>query len=118
MWRSYDRPARLPARVGPQVRRALCAGVCGDGGGDVGERAVMRNEKSSKRVAAIAGKILGNVEIYKAGNKCYVEVIDNEGKSYTYFPICTVAELKALAASALTQAADKPKPKKARTHAK
>ncbi len=58
-----------------------------------------KNEKTGKRVAKIAGKILDDLKLCSAKT---VYCGDD-------FAICTVAELKALAASALTQAPDKKK---------
>jgi hypothetical protein len=55
----------------------------------------MRNEKTSKRVATIAGRVLRDLARGLPMDLCV-----------------TTAELKALAASVLTQAEDKPKRKK------
>jgi len=63
----------------------------------------MKNEKTSPVVAKIAGRILKNLN--GAPDKDLVIALCPPPLS-----LCTVAELKALAASALTQAADKKKP--------
>ncbi len=70
----------------------------------------MKNERTSKRVSAIAGKIMRNIQHVRTGPSQYNPV-------YMYYPassanetlICTIGDLKALAASALTQTPDKPK---------
>lgn len=72
----------------------------------------MTNEKTSKRVAAIAGKVLASLSHIQddSPTKC-------RSCGCAIHIACralgiTVADLKALAASTLTQASDKPKVKK------
>ena len=60
------------------------------------------NEKTSKRVAAIAGRVLKRIAKTNA-----IFVYDG-----TWTKVCTVDEFKALAASALTQAPNKKRRKK------
>lgn len=75
----------------------------------------MKNERTSKRVAAIAGRILrhfaepGNIDCDDSG----IAMVMNSSRSTYIAPIenVTVADLKALAASALTQSPEKPKRK-------
>lgn len=68
-------------------------------------------EQTSARVAKIAGKILAGLDGLKSRGRVMATVY--------YCPVCTVGELKALAASALTQAPDKPKTKhRVRVYAK
>lgn len=64
-----------------------------------------KNEKTSGRVGKIAGRILETMKqnSFTSADKIFMGP----------YEICTVAELKALAASALTQVADKPVKKKA-----
>jgi hypothetical protein len=76
----------------------------------------MRNEKTSGRVAKIAGRVLAGtkrakdkelpVYLYTGIQKC------SAGFKATFEHICSAGELQALAASALTQTADKPRSKK------
>ena len=72
------------------------------------------NEKTSKKVAAIAGFILNELEssmyediapIYAMNRVNDLFTLSSAGKKYI-----NVGDLKALAASCLTQTADKPKP--------
>jgi hypothetical protein len=65
------------------------------------------NEKTSKRVSAIAGRLLA-VKV-RAGE--FIPVFDIKTECIVEFKW---ADIRALAASALTQAADKPKKKSAR----
>lgn len=60
----------------------------------------MKNEKTSKRVAKIAGRILETLKTFKT-------IPNTEKVIAGDVQIGTVGEIKALAASALTQAADK-----------
>ena len=72
----------------------------------------MRQEQTSKRISAIAGRILKQLEGFHIGGSP-IYVVD----AYRGFLIgtpdnyLTIADLKALAASALTQSPDKPKKK-------
>jgi len=67
-----------------------------------------RNERTSKRIATIAGRILQASARIKAREMVYVPYGREFGDGgYAARPLCTLAELRALAASALTQAADK-----------
>jgi len=59
----------------------------------------MRNEKSSRRVAEIAGRLLRQLKTCRNGH--LYDVFDK--------PIVSIRELKALAASCLTQTPDKRK---------
>ena len=76
----------------------------------------MKNEKTSKRIAAIAGRVLNGIAEWQ---KMWLEFDPNakQGKdSYKVFTFATkhhitVADLKALAASALTQSPDRKKGK-------
>lgn len=61
----------------------------------------MKNEKTSKRAATIAGRIL---ERLKEMPPRIVGTIVHQGVD-----LCTVKDLKTLAASALTQTPDRPK---------
>ena len=61
-------------------------------------------ERTSKRVAQIAGRVLASLKDDRT-----IQAIYGHGGFIDAY-ICTVGELKALAASALTQAVDKPKP--------
>lgn len=65
------------------------------------ERQHMKNEKTSKRVSTIAAKILA-LDLRMA---CTVYCWDG----LVYQPVGKLSDLKALAASALTQTADKKK---------
>lgn len=64
-----------------------------------------RNEQTSAEIASIAGRILDKLS--DCGPEC-----DGTSVKHLRSEICTVGELKALAASALTQASDKPKRKR------
>lgn len=70
-----------------------------------------RNEKTSKRVAAIAGKVLA-VKPETPGETTWIITDTKTGNIVTFY----WRDIRALAASALTQAPDKkaPKAKKAR----
>lgn len=61
-----------------------------------------RNEKTSARVAAIAGKVLKRLDGF----------VGSDFVTVGPYSICMVSELKALAASALTQTETKRKVKK------
>ncbi len=61
-----------------------------------------KNEKTSKRVAAIAGRIMA----VKAIPRDYCVIFDTKKDDAV---VLQWTDLRALAASALTQAADKPK---------
>jgi len=61
-----------------------------------------RNERTSKRVASIAGKISHTLTGWR--DDIPIELTLPNGVSV---PVCTVAELQALAGSALTQARDR-----------
>lgn len=73
---------------------------------------VGRNERTSKRVASIAGRILSAVEgksVLVGQFWCWKKV----GNTYKLLNLGTIEELQAIAASALTQTRDrKPAPKK------
>lgn len=60
---------------------------------------ITRNERTSKRIASIAAKI-----IKAAPGRATGHVFDRKGDI-----LCSLAELKSLAASCLTQAPDKKK---------
>lgn len=67
----------------------------------------MKNETTSKRVAKIAGKVLAALANKEESNYAWENIfvwcmINRDDHHH----ICTVAELKALAASCLTQVAD------------
>ncbi len=66
----------------------------------------MRNEKTGKQIAGIAGRLLGELDKNNAprDGKVYIEVEEDNLFCLTI----SVFELRSLAASALTQAADKP----------
>lgn len=66
-----------------------------------------RNEKTSTRVAKIAAKVLA-LKFAPPGLNSFVQVVyARNGKVRIYDPDITWADIRALAASALTQAADK-----------
>ncbi len=67
----------------------------------------MKNERTGKRAASIAGRILDKIRIHGRGDYVWVAT-----DSICIFNVCSVKELKILAASALTQSPDKPKRKK------
>jgi hypothetical protein len=69
----------------------------------------MKNEKTSVSVAKTAGRLLKGIAKYQAQ---YVKTDDANIFPNRYLTKVTFGELKALAASALTQSADKPKPKR------
>lgn len=81
----------------------------------------LRNEKTSHRVAAIAGRILQRIEQCDLGAMdalwCYQKPAPMT-QGTVGVDVCTVADLKTMAASCLTQTADRPaahtarKPKK------
>jgi hypothetical protein len=71
----------------------------------------MKNEKTSARVSKIAGKILERMK----GRKLDPPFVWVASESIA---ICSVSELKALAASALTQAPDRKKTGKSTTPSK
>lgn len=65
------------------------------------------NERTSKRVAKIAGRVLalrGRLQVLPSGRLC----------DYCFGPGIKWSDIRALAASCLTQTADKPKRKKPR----
>lgn len=64
----------------------------------------MKNERTSKSVASIAGKVLDRLTSVKTG-AIIAEYPHVMGKAW--HKVCTIEELKSLAASALTQAPDK-----------
>ena len=64
----------------------------------------MKNERTSKRVAQIAGRVLEKLTSAKNAQATWISDY-NDGVSSIF--VCTVGELKALAASCLTQAPDK-----------
>ena len=66
-----------------------------------------RNERTSQRVAAIAGRILRASARIKARDVVGVPYGRPIDGGYAVCRLCTLAELRALAASALTQTADK-----------
>lgn len=73
----------------------------------------MKNEKTGKRAAAIAGKVLGELKEYPSAVRVWIEVPCPSAKTnplgFTMFHLMPIAELKALAASVLTQAPDQKK---------
>lgn len=69
----------------------------------------MKNEKTSKRIAAIAAKALRRIESCTPKGDVWGDWIKPNGSAY--WRLCTIAELKALCASVLTQAPDR-KPKR------
>jgi hypothetical protein len=74
----------------------------------------MKNEKTSKRVSKIAGKILASMKDIGASGVIYVGASGESPKGrpiFVYTEACSAAELKSLAASALTQAPDKKRSK-------
>jgi hypothetical protein len=73
----------------------------------------MRNEKTSKRVAAIAGRVLRALAECRGYDVyCVVSLVNSAEDGEELRRVCSRAELKAIAASVLTQAEDKPKRKK------
>lgn len=73
----------------------------------------MKNEQTSKKVAAIAGRVLRKLD---RALKPYG--LDDSGGVFISIPaavcaveLCTIKEIKSVLASALTQAPDKPKKK-------
>ncbi len=67
----------------------------------------MTNEKTSKRVSAIAGRILKRLNAFPCS---FVYIYESEkGPEHI---VCSVRELKAIAASCLTQTPDKPRGRK------
>lgn len=70
----------------------------------------MRDEKTSKRVAKIAGNVMHIFSTVSGGDSAPVIVFVNEERDSMNYGVmrvmCTVGDLKALAASALTQTAD------------
>lgn len=74
----------------------------------------MKTEKTSKRVAAIAGRVLRVIQDNPTATQVWIQVPSYMGVTqenpmgFTLYGVFPVADLKALAASALTQAADKP----------
>lgn len=72
----------------------------------------MNNEKTSKRVARIAGKVLNRIKDLSIGGRDKVYSDCENLSGFCMHALCTVEELKALAASALTQTADKPRRRK------
>lgn len=70
-------------------------------------------EVTSKRIASIAGKILRRLEGCRGLQiTAEEEYCHSAEDGVPLRNICTIKELKALAASALTQAPDKPKKKR------
>ena len=78
---------------------------------------VTKSERTSKRVAAIAGRLLKALVGASRRDKICVW-IDREGLDMHHDGLCTAAELRAVCASALTQAKDKPKRKNVSTRAR
>ena len=66
----------------------------------------MKNEKTSKKVATIAGRVLKGLTAWQKDFD-HPEAFNVFGTKYGVK--VTIADLKALAASCLTQSADKPK---------
>lgn len=64
---------------------------------------MIKNERTSKKIATIAGRILETLQSEHLGGKHSLRI--------GFHKICTVDELKSLCASALTQTPDKPKKK-------
>ena len=80
----------------------------------------MKNEKSSKRVAAIAGRVLSELTSHDfkdnewfciSGEYNFLQVDRLKKLTYPEDRMFTVADLKALAASCLTQAPDRQRKK-------
>ncbi len=70
-----------------------------------------RDEKTSKRVSAIAGRVLARIEALRPYAQLKtVALIESRHSADSFGYVCTHAELKALAASCLTQAPNRPKP--------
>ena len=69
------------------------------------------NERTSKRVAKIAGRILRSLEHELPKNRIWYENINGDlfGLGFEEGTTIRIADLKALAASALTQAPDRKK---------
>jgi len=63
----------------------------------------IRNERTGKKAATIAGRILETLQSERARGTNFIR--------FGFHKLCTVAELKTLCASALTQAPDKPEKK-------
>lgn len=74
-----------------------------------------KNETTSKRVASIAGKVNSALKSFPRRHMIYVTGSDGLLAVKT---VISVGDVVALAASALTQAADKPKPAKKAKKAK
>lgn len=76
----------------------------------------MKNEKTGKRAAAIAGKVLGELKEYPSAVRVWVEVPCPSAKTnplgFTMFHLMPITELKTLAASLLTQSPDRAKKKR------
>lgn len=70
-----------------------------------------KNEKTSKRAAAIAGRLLQRLEGARSKSSLHIGFWNAKESRYDVFTM-SAGDLKALAASALTQTADK-KTKKA-----
>lgn len=74
-------------------------------------------EVTSARVARIAGKVLEKLRAAADASDRISKlrpVASDSMLTVNFFSVCTVAELKALAASCLTQTKDKPKKSKTR----
>jgi hypothetical protein len=66
-----------------------------------------RNERTSKRIATIAGRILRESARIKPRGAVGVPYGREYNGGHSVRRLCTLAELRALAASVLTQTADK-----------
>ncbi len=71
----------------------------------------MKNERTSRKVSKIAGRVLEKLARHKAARNIWLdfpsEVTPNNPLGFTLSAFCTAKELKALCASALTQTADR-----------
>jgi len=70
----------------------------------------MKNEKTSKRVATIAGKILKKLKDNPRARQAWVDTLDQNGR-IVLTAIGEACDIEAIAASALTQTANKGKRK-------
>lgn len=76
-------------------------------------------EVTGKKVAAIAGRVLERLGEFPDATHIWIQVPvakvnDNNPLGFTLYGVFPVADLKALAASALTQSPDRPKRKAAK----